>query len=46
MNPAPPVINARTRQSFPSGNYRPRLEGVHRRGDLVDLIITQGGVKR
>ena len=46
MNPAPPVINARTRLSFPSGNHGPRLEGVHRRGDLVDLVVAQGGVKR
>jgi hypothetical protein len=46
MNPAPPVINARTRESFLSGNYDPRLEGVHGRGDFVDLIIAQGGVKR
>jgi hypothetical protein len=45
MNPAPPVINARTRLSFPSGNYGPRLEGVHDRGNLVDFIVAQGGVK-
>ena len=46
MNPAPPVINARTRLSFPSGNHGPRLEGVHGRGNLVDFVVAQGGVKR
>jgi hypothetical protein len=38
-------MNARTRLSFPSGNYGPRLEGVHDRGNLVDFIVAQGGVK-
>ena len=45
MNPAPPVINARTRLSFPSGDHGPRLEGMHRRGNLVDFIVAQGGMK-
>src|SRR6266480_3616381 len=45
MNPAPPVINARTRRVL-SGGYRPRFEDVHRGRDRVDLVVVQGGVKR
>src|SRR3954463_10506861 len=46
MNPAPPVINARTRLSFPSGNNAPRPEGVHGHRDFVDLFVLQRRVKR
>src|SRR5436190_18726461 len=44
MNPAPPVINARTRDVL-SGRC-PRLEDAHRGRDGVDLVVVQGGVKR
>src|SRR6185503_10015332 len=45
MNPAPPVMNARTRRVLPSGGDRPRLEGVHRRRDFVDLVGCQSGME-
>jgi hypothetical protein len=28
------------------GNRGPRLEGVHRRGNIVNVAVAQGGVQR
>src|SRR5438067_8311121 len=45
MKPAPPVINARTRNVL-SRELRPRREGVHRFGNPIDVRVAERRMKR